>query len=364
MTTLAPATAPSTAGHPGPARRHLRWLLRLHLPGLYVWTALVALLALALLWLWGPLTEAAAESWRQYNACVDYDTCAYYQEPILRYKDVYAYTTVALNALPFLVAAWSGAALVGRELEHGTAHLAWTQGLSPLRWLTLKLAVPAVLITAGTSLLVLLHRLAWTAGRGRIDTADLWYDGPTLYANGPTTVALALAGLAAGALAGLLLRRTLPALLTGLVVTTGLRLLADLAMPHLWPAVTRVTSRNTGYVYDGLEADAGLVTSSGAHIADPGCGPAFDEDCATLYDRLDVTGFYTSYHPESHHWPLQFTTAALLLAVAAALTVAAFVLLKRSTATSHAVGATRTTGATGAARVTRATRATREGTDV
>ncbi|MFJ4619845.1 ABC transporter permease [Streptomyces sp. NPDC088812] len=358
MTTLAPSAAPRAAGHPGPTRRHLRWLLRLHRPGLHVWTALVALLALALLWLWGPLTEAAAGSWRQYNACDDYDPCAYYQEPILRYKDVYAYTTAALNALPFLVAAWSGAALVGRELEHGTAHLAWTQGLTPLRWLTLKLAAPAVLITAGTSLLVLLHRLAWTAGRGRIDTAKSWYDGPTLYANGPTTVALALAGLAAGALAGLLLRRTLPALLTGLAVTAGLRLLADLAMPHLWPAVTRVTSRNTGYLYEGPVADSGLVTSSGAHIADPGCGPAFAEDCPTLYDRLDVTGFYTSYHPESHHWALQFTTSALLLAVAAALTVAAFVLLKRSTAPSPAADATR---APRAKRATRATRSTRQG---
>ncbi|MFI6039826.1 ABC transporter permease [Streptomyces sp. NPDC051315] len=316
-------------------RRHLRWLLRLHRPALFVWAALVALLALALLWLWGPLTDAAAEGWRQYDACRDGGPCRYDQDAILRFKDVYTYTNIPLNVLPFLVAAWSGAALVGREMESGTARLAWTQGLSPLRWLTLKLAAPAVLVAAGTSLLVLLHRVAWSASQGRVDTAKTWYDNPTLHANSPVTVALALAGLAAGALAGLLLRRTLPALLLGLGLTAALRFLADLAMPHLWPAVTRVTSRDTGYVYDGVQVDAGLVTSTGAHIDDPGCGPSYVDGCADVYDRLDVTGFYVAHHPESHFWPLQLTTAALVLTVAAALTLAAFLLLRRSTATSR-----------------------------
>jgi hypothetical protein len=332
MTSLA-TPAPKTAEHIAPVRHQLRWLLRLHRPGLYVWTALVAVLALALLWLWGPLTDAAAEGWRQYDACRDGGACLYDQDAILRYKDVYTYTSVTLNVLPFLVAAWSGAALVGRELESGTAHLAWTQGLSPLRWLTVKLAVPAVLVAAGTSLLVLLHRLAWSAGQGRIDTAKSWSDDATLHANGPVTVALALAGLAVGALAGLLLRRTLPALVTGLVLTAALRVLSDLAMPHLWPAVTRVTSREDGYMYEGLWVDEGLVTSTGAHIADTGCASTSVDGCADVYDRLDVTGFYVTYHPESHFWPLQLTTTALLLAVAAALTLGAFLLLRRLTAT-------------------------------
>jgi hypothetical protein len=334
MTVLA-APAPETRGKPGtgPTRAHLRWLLRLHRAGLIVWTALVVLLALALLWLWGPLTDAAAESWRQYNACPFDAPCRYYQEPILRYKDVYAYTTAALNLIPFLVAAWSGAALVGRELESGTAHLAWTQGLSPLRWLTVKLSVPAALVAVGTGLTVLLHRLAWQAGEGRIDTAEDWSHNLTLHANGPTTIALALAGLAAGALAGLLLRRTLPALLTGLVLAGVLRVLADSAMPHLWPAHTRVTSIATGYAYDGVQVDAGVVTSTGARLADPGCGPSRVEGCDAVYAKLDVTGFYVTYHPQSHYWPLQLTTTALLLALAAALTLAAFLLLRRSTAT-------------------------------
>lgn len=330
-----PAPTPTLASAPAPQPRLLPWLVRLHRPGLAVWAALVAVLALALLAMWGPLGAAAADGWRQYRACGDSGPCGYDQDAIIRYRDVYTYTTFAVIGLPFLVAAWAGAALVGRELESGTAHLAWTTGLSPTRWLAAKLAAPAALIAACTGLLVLLHHLAWSANRHRIDTSKSWADSPTLHANGPTTVALALAGLAAGVLAGLLWRRTLPALVAGLGFTVVLRFAADLSMPHLWPSVTRVTGLETGYVMEGVEVDSGLVTADGAHIADPGCGPSFVEGCAEVYGKLDATGFYREFHPESHYWPLQLTTSALLLAVAACLVVTAFALLRRSTATTH-----------------------------
>ncbi|WP_314223824.1 ABC transporter permease [Streptomyces zaehneri] len=327
---LSPGTAKTDGHAPGAG-----WLFRLHRPALYIWIGVVAVLAAVLLWLGGPLTDSAAAAWRQYNkACSEGGDCRYDQDSIVRYKDVYAYTTAALTALPFVVGAWAGAALFGRELEHGTAQLAWTQGLSPARWLATKLIVPTVVVGAGTGLLVALHRLMWSAGDGRIDTAKSWYDNPTLHANGPTTVAFALTGLAGGALGGVLLRRTLPALTFTLTVVAATRFLADQLMPHLWPAVTRVSSLADGYRGSGLGVDSGLVTATGAHIADPGCGPtSVSSACKAVYADLDATGFYTTYHPESHYWPLQLTTTAVVTAVAAALAVAAFVLLKHATAT-------------------------------
>ncbi|MET7654393.1 ABC transporter permease [Streptomyces sp. NPDC005486] len=338
MTALALSPdAPKTAR---PAAPGAGWLLRLHRPALYVWIGVVVVLAVGLVWLWGPLTDASAAAWRQYRVdCTDYRNCHYDQDSIVRYKSVYMYTTGALTALPFVVAAWAGAALFGRELEHGTAQLAWTQGLSPARWLATKLIVPTVLVAAGTGLLVALHRLMWSAGDGRIDTAKSWYDNLTLHTNGPTTVAFALTGLAGGALGALLLRRTLPALMAALGFVAATRFLADQLMPHLWPAVTHVTSLADGYRGSGLGVDSGLVTSTGAHIADPGCGAtSASSTCKAVYADLDATGFYTTYHPESHYWPLQLTTTALVLAVVAALTVAAFVQLRRSTATVPRAG--------------------------
>lgn len=334
MTALTAPAAPSTAPvHGGP--RLTRWLLRLHRPALIVWTVLVLLGSALLLWLAGPLTDAAAEGWRQYDACGMTPRCAYDQDAILLYKSAYTYLTVALTGLPFLVAAWAGAALTGRELESGTAQLAWTQGVGPTRWLALRMAVPAAAITAGTSLLVLLHRRAWSAAQGRVDNGKPWHDVWTFHANGPTTVALALAGLAVGVLAGLLRRRTLPALVLGLALTAGVWITAQRLMPHLWPAVTEVTGLDDryGHLYSGVEVDHGLVTASGAHIPQPDCHAATPGGCGRMLEKLDAVGYYNTYHPVSHYWPLQLTTGALVLAVAGLCTAAAFWLLRHRTAT-------------------------------
>lgn len=311
MTTLA---APQT-----------RWLIRLHRPALLIWTGVLVLLGGVLAWLWGPLTDAAAEAWRQYNAC-EGPTCLYDQDAILRYKDLYNYATLAVLAVPFLVAAWAGAALTGRELEQRTVQLAWTQAVSPTRWLLAKLALPAALVTAGTGLLALLHhQMAW-AGAGRIDTAKSWYDLPTFYAGGPVTVALALAGLFAGALAGLLLRRSLGALGVGVVALGALWAGVQWALPHLWTPVTATGSLDDeGLPGAVITLSTGLLNASGERIDGTYCGTnAYPGECATLYDRLGAVDWYRDYHPLSHYWPLQLTASALVLAVAALLALAAF----------------------------------------
>ena len=43
---------------------------------------------------------------------------------------VVALSTLTVSYLPLLVAAWAGATLTGRELENGTAQLAWTQSIT------------------------------------------------------------------------------------------------------------------------------------------------------------------------------------------------------------------------------------------
>ncbi|MGW1165360.1 ABC transporter permease [Streptomyces sp. NPDC002550] len=319
--------------------RTVRWLLRLHRPAVYGFAALVVVLAGLELALAGPLADAAAEGWRQFNACHT-SVCSYDQAAILRYKDYYNYATFALDALPFLLAAWAGAALTGRELETGTARLSWTQGISPARWLTVRLVLPAALVTAATWLLVWLHHRAWAAAQGRIDTAPRWYDLVTFHANGPTIAALALAGLAAGTLAGLLLRRTLPALVLGALVTTGVAVLAQQLMPYLWPTVTQVTTLKQGGIGAAIVLDQGLVSRSGAHLPMPNC--TSEAACDAAFAK--ASGYYSVYHPYSHYWPLQLTTSALLLAVTALLALASCLALRRQT------GALRTAGTAGEAK--------------
>lgn len=326
------ATAGPTATATGAPPRLLRRLLRLHRPALYVWTAAVLLLAAALLGLGGPLTDAAVSGWREWNACRT-EHCAYDQAAILRYKDVYTYTTWAVLALPFLVAGWAGAALTGREMETGTAHLAWTQGIGPVRWLAAKLAVPAALTAVGTGLLVGLHRTAWLAGRDGIDTAKPWNSFETYYANGPLPVALALAGLTAGALAGLVTGRALAGLTGGLSATLALWCAVHLAVPRLYPAVTLRTGLDQdGPTGHGITLATGLVTADGTRLPGVDCvSPAYSR-CRALYDRLDAVGHYSVEHPSSHYWPLQLIGTGLVLAVAALAALAGVLLLKHRTA--------------------------------
>ncbi|MFE5718756.1 ABC transporter permease [Streptomyces erythrochromogenes] len=331
MTAVAP-TAPAATRHPSPAPRLTRWLLRLHRPALCVWVGLVVLLSAGLLWLGGPLTDASAAAWEQYNACAGAQNCAYDQPAIIRYKEVYSVTTFAVLALPFLIAAWAGATLTSRELETGTAQLTWAQSVSPVHWLTAKLALPATLVVAGTGLLAALHHLAWSAGKGRVDTAKAWSDFPTFYSGGPLTVALALLGLVVGVLVGLLWHRSLPALGTSVVATTGVFAIVHTALPYLWPSVTQV--RN--WAQDapsgaGIVVDEGILTSTGARLPNPYCGGAVFPDCRTVYDKLDAVGYYRDFHPLDHYWPLQLMATALTCAIVAVLVFAAYRVLKSRT---------------------------------
>ncbi|WP_369223583.1 ABC transporter permease [Streptomyces sp. R39] len=289
---------------PAPGKpRLIRWLLRLHRPALGVFTVLALGTAALLLLLHGPLVDAAAEGWRQYDACGFTPRCAYDQSAILRYKNWYNYGTLAVAAVPFLTAAWAGGALFGKELETGTAQLAWAQSSTPARWLTVRLAAPAAVVTVGTGVLVWLHHLAWAAGSDRIDTAKEWYDVWVFHTNGPTVAALALAGLAAGALAGLLVRRALPALTLALLLTGAVWGTTQQVMPRLWPT-------------DGRTEPSAYDVPSGA----------WKVSAVKKGDQ-----WYVTYHPYSHYWPLQLTTTALVLTVAALLVAACFLVLRRLT---------------------------------
>ncbi len=106
----------------------------------------------------------------------------------------------------------------------------------------MKLAVPAALVTVGTGVLVVLHRLMWVRSQDRIDTAKEWTDSFVFHANGPTTVALALSGLAVGAPPASDCAVPPSALVMSVVWTVGVRAALALALPYLWPTVRTVTA--------------------------------------------------------------------------------------------------------------------------
>lgn len=321
----------STAVTPSRGPSGLLWaMLRLHRWALWFWVLLVAVGAGALLWAYGPGADAA---WTEYHEMGCGSTtapglgCDYVGPAYTMYDTAVGIGAGILGLAPFLTAAWAGAALIGRELESGTAQLAWTQSVSPARWLAAKLTVPAALLTTGMLVLTLLHRTLWSTD-GQLRTAmgsRSWYQGTTFEANGTVGISYALLGLAVGVLAGLLQRRALPAL--GLAVV-GLALLTTVLgtlRPYLWPLET-LTNKHEYPPYIGMVVDEGALTSTGARVPDPIC-----VDNAKCLAEHDIVGFYRDYHPSSHFWPLQLVETGIALAVTALAVLIAFRLLKRRT---------------------------------
>jgi hypothetical protein len=148
-----------------------------------------------------------------------------------------------LAVLPALAGIFLGAPLVARELERGTHRLAWTQGMTRQRWMLAKvgaLVIVTLLLSGAFSLL-----LAWW--RGPLDqvNGDRFASGFDL--EGIAPVAYALFALALGIAAGVLIRRSVPAMAItfgGFVVLRGV---IEFALrPHYLPPVARVSDPTQG----------------------------------------------------------------------------------------------------------------------
>jgi hypothetical protein len=320
-------TASRTRGVP----RGLTWtLLRLHSAAVWFWALLVAVAAGALLWAAVPGGDAA---WTAYtsggcdNGVVD-EGCNLNAPAIELYDTALYLGSAIINIAPLLVAVWAGAALIGRELENGTAKLAWTQSVTPARWLAAKLALPAAVLSAGTLLLVQLHRMMWQAHTDQWGTRGVWqwHESSIFIANGPAALAHVLLGLAVGVLVGLLTRRSLSSMGYGFFALGGLLYALELARPYLWPARTATTPATEGHpAYIGMTVDEGGITPTGDRVPNP-C--LTSENCVL---GRDVVTHYRDYHPASHFWPLQLVETGVVLAVTALLVLTSFHLLRRRT---------------------------------
>jgi len=332
--TTATATRPLTRHPSSPTSRGTAWaVLRVHRAALWVWVILVALSAAGLLWAYGIGADAVRDQAHLLAMSCTGSVC---EDPSTTTAHVYQavthFATSAIVYLPYLVAAWAGATLVARELESGTAALAWTQSVSPARWLAAQLMVPAALITAGTTVLVLLHRLMWTDGRDFL--YQDWYETNVYRSNGPVAVGAALCALAMGALAGMLVRRTLPALGLAFAVTLAVQTLGDFYRVSLVPTVT-VTGVAVTHLPNSAEVlDQGVILTSGKRVGNDLACLEFDTsaDLTKCMSKNGISELWATYHPSSHFWPLQLVESAVLLTLTALAVLLAFRVLKGRTA--------------------------------
>jgi hypothetical protein len=114
-----------------------------------------------------------------------------------------------LMLLPGLLGAFVGGPLVARELESGTYRFAWTQGRSRVRWIVAKLVILATVLTAlalGFSFLFTWWYGPWLTLAGRMNPSQAYEVSGLVFA------ARTLFAFMLGALAGTLIRRTVPAM--------------------------------------------------------------------------------------------------------------------------------------------------------
>ncbi|MGA7420714.1 MAG: hypothetical protein WB765_21460 [Acidimicrobiales bacterium] len=162
---------------------------------------------------------------------------------------------------PALVGVFFGAPLIARELESGTFRLAWTQGVTRARWLTVKLALVGLassVLAGGLSLMV-----AWWANPINIVNQNRF--SPSLFGMfGIVPFGYALFAFALGVTTGLLFRKTLPAMATTLVGYVGARFAATYWIrPHFQSPLTKSLKL-------GPNAFGGFVmTPSGVRVAAP-----------------------------------------------------------------------------------------------
>ncbi|QHY96480.1 ABC-2 family transporter protein [Streptomyces sp. S4.7] len=245
------------------------------------------------------------------------------------------YVGHAAVLLPLVVAAFTAGPLIARELESGMYRLAWTQSVSPARWLAVRLAGAAAVATAGAVLLTV--TLRWSRSYSQEDAflsmARSWSGREVYPALGATVVGYVLLAVAVGALAAVLLRRTLLAIAVGVAATGGVSLFFAWVRPHLWPVVKAEGGAGTSPFTASSEpwiVREGVVLADGGRMTYKQClDMGFSKSpCDPGSTPTAVTRFY-EYHPASHFWPLQLVETGIVLVLAAACVFAAFKVLGR-----------------------------------
>ncbi len=287
----------------------------------------------------------------EYSFCIPQHSCA---APAGTNSVLAGLLGPALIAIPAMLGMFWGAPLVARELEGGTFRLAWTQSVTRRHWLSIKLALVGVAALAVAGFATWL--VSW--GLAPIVAIDLNHFAPSMFtARGIVAIGYAAFAFALGVLAGALIRRTLPAMVTTLVGFIATRVAFTFWIrPHLLPARDALFSVTTGKGVGFYSTASGLTVAPGLPpipnawmVSDtlvdrtrgvlsaaqlhgllvrtcptitngPAGSPKADAVFAACQQRLSHHLLQlVTYQPPSHYWPLQAIETGIFLAASLAL---------------------------------------------
>lgn len=261
------------------------------------------------------------------------------------YRRVNKSLDVASLAIPGLIGMFWGAPLIAREFETGTFRLAWTQGVTRTRWLAAKLGVAGLAAITVSELFSLMLNW-WASPIHKAGGATPFTSGiSSSYISGIAPAGYAAFAFAVGAAAGLLARRTLPAMALALTVSAVVMTAFPVwVRPHLLPSAQATVALSPASIngftrsLDGgalsVQAQAPhlpgawvlssqLITPDGrtASTVPPSaaCGPSSPMGSCVAYIESLRLRQQVSYQPASRYWPLQWYETGIYLALALAL---------------------------------------------
>lgn len=289
--------------------------------------------------------------------CAAHNTCVFATQNFFQQvlgtadKALFFIGVAVLYGAPPLIGAFWGAPLVAREIESGTLRLVWTQSVPRIRWLAVKLGFIALMAMATAGLASLL--VSWwsspiyqAAGHGYAPDSALGVNrfAPLLFgANGIVPVGYAAFGFALGVTAGVVIRRTIPAMAVALAGSAVAEFAwANWIRPHLIAPVRQIMASNLGNLHEllvdpstrqmilvtgtsskpGAWIIANQTIDSAGHLftgpASPACIGGSTSACLATLAPLHLRQLVT-YQPASRFWAFQWYETGISLALALAL---------------------------------------------
>ena len=251
---------------------------------------------------------------------------------------------ILLHVVPALIGAFVGATVLARELETGTFRYAWTLAFGRWRWTLAKLIPLGITLAAAAGLFSLVF--SWYFQPFFADGSRIPLDPALFSLRGVAFAAWTLAAFAIGALAGLLIRRVVPAIAATLAIFAGLTAVTDLYLQQHYAAPVLTSSLNvpgSAWILSQWWTRGGTVLSPSAF--DQVFRSTVDQIAPVVHSRAqkvqvmtaDVPRYltqhgytqWTRYQPGSRFWPFQWIEGGWLLALSVLLIAATVWLVRR-----------------------------------
>jgi len=256
------------------------------------------------------------------------------------YGDTALHTAGLLHVVPALIGAFSGAPVLARELETGTFRYTWTQGFGRWRWALAKLVPLAIAVAAAAGVFSLLF--SWYYQPFFADGQKTPFAPEVFDLRGVGFAAWTLADFAIGALAGMLIRRAVPAIAATLAACAALALATGLHLRQHYMAPLLTSNPDLPgsawimtqwWTRDGKFAFYGFPSNSLLMQLCPNAGP-YKPTREAITQCLVQHGYtqWTSYQPGSRFWSFQWVEGGWLLALSLLLIAATVWLVRRRAA--------------------------------